>query len=485
MHGKFLKYGSGSAHRANEYVLGNTDHKGDQRHQVLLIQGNPELFAAVADSLDFKSRYKSYVAGFAKEDDPSIDEINEFVEEYKKTAFAGLEHDEYVFYAALHIDEDGKKDLHILSANVHLKTGKSLNIAPPNWQKTFDPLRDWFNNVKGWARPDDPARARPFQRGAWQHSDKDSAKDQIHEYLMQCFNNGLIDNRSDVINLLSEIGTITRQGEDYISLKVEGENKAFRFKGDLYGKQFNSASWLEAAKQIRQPETAGRNNVGAREDITAEHQERARIAQLALESARTNRAAYNKKRYKNPNQENIEMVRNSTSVFIDFTNSNCIFIQPDESRKNIDNGIGGNNANGGRENIRNIPFQQYETLQNKRNDNRTLSGEINDRTRNDVISELETINRRIRKTSSNLAESISGFEESKRGLDEAIGTSGNALQTFKRTAKDYLDATKNITTQFIEKIKNFVAEQRKQPEITKPELQSEEVKKSSPSLGRF
>ncbi len=173
------------------------------------------------------------------------------------------------------------------------------------------------------------------------------------------------------------------------------------------------------------------------------------------------------------------------SVFIDFINSNCIFIQPDESRKNIDNGIGGNNANGGRENIRNIPFQQYETLQNKRNDNRTLSGEINDRTRNDVISELETINRRIRKTSSNLAESISGFEESKRGLDEAIGTTGNALSSFKRTAKEYLDSTRNITTQFIEKIKNFVAEQRKQPEITKPELQSEEVKKSSPSLGRF
>jgi hypothetical protein len=63
MHTKFLKYGSGSAHRANDYVLGNTDHKGDQRHQVLLIQGNPELFAAVADSLDFKSRYKSFVAG--------------------------------------------------------------------------------------------------------------------------------------------------------------------------------------------------------------------------------------------------------------------------------------------------------------------------------------------------------------------------------------------------------------------------------------
>lgn len=480
MHCKFLKYGSGSAHRANEYVLGNTDHNGDQRHQVLLIQGNPEMFAAVADSLDFKSRYKSFVAGFAKEDDPTIDEINEFVDEYKQTAFAGLDPDEYVFYAALHVDEDGKKDLHILSANVHLKTGKSLNIAPPNWQKTFDPLRDWFNNTKGWARPDDPNRARPFQRGAWHHSDKESAKDQIHEYLMQCFNNGLIDDRSDVINLLSEIGTITRQGEDYISMKVDGEKKAFRFKGDLYGKQFNSASWLETAKQIGQPETAKRNNVRTRETITPEHEERARTAQLSLESARTNRAAYNKKRYKNPNQENIEMVRDDTSVVIDFTNSNCIFIQPNESRKNIDNGVSGNNANGGWENIRNIPFQQYETLQNKRND-RIVSGEINDRTRNDVIAELEEINVRIRKSSGNMAESISRFEESKRGLDETISEAGNALHTLMRTAKDYLAATKNIVSQAIENIKFFRNEQHEKTDVLKPEVE----RRPQPFKGMF
>lgn len=108
MHGKFLKYGSGSACRANEYVLGNIDNKGDQRHQVLLIQGNPEIFAAVADSLDFKSRYKSYVAGFAKKMIQQLKKLTSLLMN-SKTAFAGLEPDEYVFYAALHVDEDGKR----------------------------------------------------------------------------------------------------------------------------------------------------------------------------------------------------------------------------------------------------------------------------------------------------------------------------------------------------------------------------------------
>ena len=141
--------------------------------------------------------------------------------------------------------------------------------------------------------------------------------------------------------------------------------------------------------------------------------------------------------------------------------------------------------NNKRENIRNIPFQQYETLQNKRNDNRTLSGEINDRTRNDVISELEAINRRIRKTSSNLAESISRFEESKRGLDEAISEAGNALHALMRTAKDYLTATKNIVSQAIENIKFFKNERHEETDVLQPEVEKRAESKPHPFKGMF
>lgn len=450
MHGKFLKYGSGSAHRANEYILGNKDHKGDLRHQVLLIQGNPEMFSAVADSLDFKSRYKSYVAGFAKEDDPTIEEINEFVDEFKKTAFAGLEPDEYVFYAALHVDEDGKKDLHILSANVHLKTGKALNIAPPNWQKSFDPLRDWFNNTKGWARPDDPARARTFQRGVWNLSDKETPKDQIHNYLMQCFNHGLINDRNDVINLMSEIGTITRQGDDYISIKIEGEKKSFRFKGELYGKQFSSDRWVELAGKSGSETEIIKRNTSGRELITSEHRERAAAAGIVLESTRESRAAYNKNRYKKNNQENIENILDNNNRVINLSNSNCIFIHDDEPRHNINSSESGANGNVGWENLQNIQIQQQnDPLQNKRND-RIVSGEINDRTRNDAITELKKINLRIRNTGSKLAESISGLEASKRGIDGAFREAANAVRLLMQTARGYLEATHSIVSKVIE-----------------------------------
>ena len=55
--------------------------------------------------------------------------------------------------------------MHVLAARCDLETGKSLNIAAPGWQKTFDALRDWQNHENGWSRPDDPARARDVQPG--------------------------------------------------------------------------------------------------------------------------------------------------------------------------------------------------------------------------------------------------------------------------------------------------------------------------------
>ena len=48
-------------------------------------------------------------------------------------------------------------------------TGKALNIAPPGHEKTFDPLRDYWNHSQGWARPDDPERFRHVQLGHESH----------------------------------------------------------------------------------------------------------------------------------------------------------------------------------------------------------------------------------------------------------------------------------------------------------------------------
>ena len=76
-----------------------------------------------------------------------------------------IEPDRYSWTAVEHRERGGGVHVHVLAARCDLETGRSLNIAPPGWQQTFDPLRDGFNHEHGWSRPDDPERARTQQPG--------------------------------------------------------------------------------------------------------------------------------------------------------------------------------------------------------------------------------------------------------------------------------------------------------------------------------
>ena len=65
----------------------------------------------------------------------------------------------------LHRETEGGVHVHVPAARCDLETGKSLNIAPLGWQKTFDALRDSLNYEHGWSRQDDPEPARVVQPG--------------------------------------------------------------------------------------------------------------------------------------------------------------------------------------------------------------------------------------------------------------------------------------------------------------------------------
>ncbi len=130
-----------------------------------MLRGNPDMVAAVADSLEFERRYTSVVIAWAPGDRPIEAQIEAVLDEFEKTAWAGLGPDRYAWTAVLHRERDGGVHAHVLAAQCDLQTGRSLNIAPPGWRRTFDPLRDAFNHEHGWSRPDDPARARAQHPG--------------------------------------------------------------------------------------------------------------------------------------------------------------------------------------------------------------------------------------------------------------------------------------------------------------------------------
>ena len=153
------------------------------------------------------------------------DRIEAVLDEFEKTAWAGLEPDRYAWTVVLHRESRGGVHAHILAAQCDLETGRSLNIAPPGWQGTFDPLRDAFNHEHGWSRPDDPARARAQRPGhlAYIEASKLRAgleceadpRGLIHDYLVQRVAHGAVRSRADVVSALQQVGLeVPRQGKD-------------------------------------------------------------------------------------------------------------------------------------------------------------------------------------------------------------------------------------------------------------------------------
>ena len=299
MHIKFLARGTGSARAAAKYLLGERDSTGKPREGVEVLRGDPHRVASVADTLGFEHRYTSGVIAWAPEDEPTDEQIGAVLDAFEETAWAGLEPDRYAWAAVLHREEGGGAHVHVLAARCDLESGRSLNIAPPGWRRTFDPLRDAFNHERGWGRPDDPARARVEQPGHRAYVEaaqlraglrlESSPRDLIRDYLLQRVEHGAVKDRFDVVAALREAGLeVPRQGKDYLTAMDPETGDRWRLKGRLYAFDFQPER-LDRADA----ETAGEPGQGDR----GVDRERARAARRELAARREERAAYHRARY--------------------------------------------------------------------------------------------------------------------------------------------------------------------------------------------
>ena len=299
MHIKFLARGTGSARAAADYLLGARDATGQPREGVEVLRGDPHQVAVVADALAFEHKYTSGVIAWAPDDTPTDAQIGAVIDAFEQTAWAGLEPDRYAWSAVVHRERDGGVHVHVLAARCDLETGRSLNIAPPGWQKTFDPLRDAFNAEEGWSRPDDPALARVQQPGHRAYVEaahlraglalEPSPRDLIRDYLLQRVEHGTVRNRADVVAALREAGLeVPRQGQDYLTALDPTTGDRWRLKGELYAHDFKRERLDRAIA-----ETAGDRAPGDR----GIDRERARAARRELAARCEQRAAYHRSRY--------------------------------------------------------------------------------------------------------------------------------------------------------------------------------------------
>ena len=300
-HGKGCEYGKDSTGTKPTRYLVRMDYMNRDKCPPEVLRGDVDVTRDLIDSLDFKWKFTAGALSWHPDDKVTPEQEQRVMDDFEKIAFAGLAPDQYNILWVRH-NHAGHHELHFVIPRVELRSGNSYNPCPPGWKNYFNPMRDLHNNREGWARPDDPVRARGQKPDKadlklarlkrWGKAaipdERSKIKQSITDYLLKLLEQGAIQSREQVMEGLRDVGLeINRTGTDYISVKDNESGQKYRLKGGIYGEHF----WLSYGQAQQQ----GRARSSANGDPFADP-----VPDLEQEFAKCvrKRTEYNRKRYR-------------------------------------------------------------------------------------------------------------------------------------------------------------------------------------------
>ncbi|MDQ7002344.1 MAG: relaxase/mobilization nuclease domain-containing protein [Ghiorsea sp.] len=277
------------------YVMRQTQPK-KPGEEIEVLRGDPQTTQDLAMSLDFKNTYSSAVIRWHRDDSPTPAQIDEVIDSFESFSFAGLERDSYDMLVVQHT-ENNDPHLHLIIPRVELTTGKSMNIAPPKFNKDhcrhheFDHIRDFFNEKYGWKSPDieaNPENARTIQLGL-NRGRRKKLMQSIDDYVTTLIKTGDIRDRATLCTQLEQAGLVIKnQKNKYITVRDpqdEKMKKGMRLNGEIYAKDFTVDKWLE--------------NESSRKGAKAQENPLENLGEIEerLRNASKKRADYSQRRY--------------------------------------------------------------------------------------------------------------------------------------------------------------------------------------------
>ncbi|TNC44247.1 hypothetical protein FHG66_20675 [Rubellimicrobium rubrum] len=303
---KFTSSGRGGGGTVAAYLTDAT-RQGREHAAPEVIRGDMDRTRALIDSLSRRWTYTHGVLSFAPEDAPTEVEQHNAMDAFERVAFAGLDPEQFDITWVRHthtgpgsgVDEAGRErrggrvELHFVVPRVELTTGRALNIAPPGWERTFAPLRDALNLQHGWARPDDPERARelhgvPSRARTHEGLTLRAGREGVHAYVTALVAAGQVTDRASLVEALEGAGlSVPRQGKDYLTVADPKSGERLRMKGRLYEKGWSYDAELDRAAAGEAGHAVGR-------DRAPDH-ERAEAAWREVESRVRDRAQFHER----------------------------------------------------------------------------------------------------------------------------------------------------------------------------------------------
>ncbi len=198
-----------------------------------VLRGDPSNTTLLIDACRHKWTYRSGVMSFTRDDGPGEEEQNAAINAFEALAIAGLERGQYDCLWVRHEHED-RVELHFCTVRQELRSGKSLNIAPPGYQKDFDALRDHLNKTFGWADPEDPERASEAKPIVEANS-RAKTREQLHDWVTDRIADGLISDRASMVAALLDQGfEVPRVGQKYLTVLDPETGARLRLKGTFF-----------------------------------------------------------------------------------------------------------------------------------------------------------------------------------------------------------------------------------------------------------
>ena len=223
------------------YLLSDTDHTGTKRTvKPEVLEGSPATTIAVINSIQRQHKYVSGVIAFRQEENPTRNQMHEVIRTFKKTVAPGVKEDAFNSLWVLH-QEKGNTELHFVLAMTHLPTGRRWNPHPPG-EKNLDLYRQFvsvMNETMGFAQVvPNPFHALmgDFEHKAPRGKEKQRKTQLLMKEIGRAIQSGKVNNRGALCEFLDEeLGvTVTRQGRDYLSVRLPGTERAIRLKGAVF-----------------------------------------------------------------------------------------------------------------------------------------------------------------------------------------------------------------------------------------------------------
>ena len=266
-----------------DYLLNEREAQGTAK----LLQGDPELTRSLIDTSKFAQKS---VVGVLSFEEANLSEVKkrEIMEQFEKSFMSGLEKEQYNILWVEHTDK-GRLELNFVIPTQELTTGKRLQ---PYYHKADlgmkDTFQDFINLKYDLSNPKNPEKEQTVTVDDRKLHQKDYKELdlKLHSLVLE----GKLDNREEMVALLRESGVeVTREGKDYISVKLPESGKAQRLKGGIYGEEFRG---IESIGRIREQETQRAREFNKR-DVK---QELGKLEER-VKRQRESRASENEKRY--------------------------------------------------------------------------------------------------------------------------------------------------------------------------------------------